>query len=122
MGREKARKLGEVGRMELDIKKISRDLGFDIDEYLEVLDVFLENTPLVIQKFKACLSENNLEEAAEHCHLIKGGASSIGLDEISSVAHNIEKACKNGNVSTVTELLGELSALVTMLEEKRQLV
>ena len=105
--------------MGLDIRQISEELGFEIHEYLDVLDVFLDNTPKVISKFRICLKEDNLIEGAELCHLIKGGASSIGLDVISDVAHQIKIACKTGDTSTIPELLEKLVSLVANLDEQR---
>lgn len=107
---------------EHDIRHIAKRLGFEFHEYLEVLDVFLDNTPGVIEDFKLCLENNNLEEASELCHLIKGGASSIGLELISGVAHEIEKACKNGSISLVPALLEKLEILVAGLGEERKSV
>ena len=107
-------------KKEHNIRDIAKKLGFEFHEYLEVLDVFLDNTPGVIEDFKFCLEKNNLGKASELCHLIKGGASSIGLELISGVAHEIEKACKNGSVSVVPVLLEKLEVLVAGLAEERK--
>lgn len=109
-------------KIKLDIIQISETLGFEFHEYLEVLDVFLDNTPGVIEDFKVRIKERNFQEASELCHLIKGGASSIGLDLISDVAHDIEKACKNGNSSIIPGLLEKLVELVQQLENQRKSV
>ncbi len=107
--------------VEQDIRRISEKLGFEFHEYLEVLDVFLENTPGVIEDFKLCMENNRLVKASELCHLIKGGASSIGLDVVSGVAHEIEKACKEGDTSRVPDLTEKLISLVKNLEKQRKL-
>ncbi len=108
--------------MATGIVEIANDLGFEVSEYLEVLDVFLENTPAVVENIRISLGKGSLLEAAEHCHLIKGGASSIGLSEISDISHKMEVACKLGNISAIPDLLKRLTHLLAEIEEQRKLV
>ena len=106
--------------MGLDIRQISEELGFEIHEYLDVLDVFLDNTPKVISKFRICLKEDNLIEGAELCHLIKGGASSIGMETISEIAEEMEKLSHTKRFDKLLEMYGKLNILVVELEKYRK--
>ena len=84
--------------------------------------MFLENIHGVIENLRSSLEAQALLEAAEYCHLIKGGAVSIGLTGISDIAHEMVKACKVGDTLTMPKLLKRLTSIVTELEAQRKLV
>ena len=81
----------------MDVKVLADNLGLEEDEYLELLELFLETTESNLEKLRAGIDTGNTQEVVASSHSIKGSSANLGLEKISEVAKGVEeKARQNG--------------------------
>lgn len=81
----------------MDVKGLADNLGLEEEEYLELLELFLETTESNLEKLRVGIDRGNTEEVVASSHSIKGSSANLGLEEISEAAKGVEeKARQNG--------------------------
>lgn len=113
--------MNESKNIQPNLENLADEMGFDMKEYLEVLDVFLDNTPGELFKLKEAIDHERNFAIFDICHLIKGGASSIGMDTISEIAEEMEKISRTKRFDKLREMHRRLQILVVELKEYRKL-
>ncbi len=104
-----------------DIPDIAEKMGFEVREYLEVLDVFLEHAPVTLKNIRSSIEQNDMVRLREFCHLMKGGASSIGLVAVAEIAQCIEDKAQGSEITELTKMIKELYSLIEELVQQRHL-
>jgi HPt (histidine-containing phosphotransfer) domain-containing protein len=89
----------------MDYDKLSERLGLQKDEYLELLELFLETGKADVIKIDKALADNNASEASKAAHSLKGSSGSLGLKAISEYARDIEKYAKENQLVKIREVL-----------------
>lgn len=88
---------------------------------MQILDIFLENTPGKVKQLAAALTAKNCEQAAELAHSIKGSAGSLGAMRLHCLCQFIESSARQdglGRIGGLERLMdAELSALIVALNE-----
>jgi HPt (histidine-containing phosphotransfer) domain-containing protein len=87
----------------------------------EVLEIFLETTPVALSDLKKCSLAENWPEVAKAAHKLK---SSVGLMQMKAMLTNVEKvevfAIKNQNLNEIPQLVkhiaGQYELIRPMLE------
>ena len=101
----------------MNFEKLAGEIGFDKEDYLELIELFINTTTSDIDKLKAAKNNGDFNAAEKAAHSIKGAASSLGLIEISNEAKKIECAAK-GDPGTITALsVYELEAMLNRIRE-----
>lgn len=92
----------------MDIKELAENIGLDEDEYLELLELFLETTESNLNKLKSGVDASDAQQVVEASHTIKGSAANLGLEEIAEVAkgveHNARQSSLEGAAEAVTNI------------------
>ena len=65
----------------MKIKELAENLGLKEDEYLEILELFIDIGMADIEKLSSAIEESNAEEAAQAAHSLKGASGNLGLME-----------------------------------------
>ena len=102
----------------MNFKELAENLGLEEDEYMELIELFIETGRSDLDKIRSAIEEGNGEEAANAAHSIKGAAGSLGLMEISEIAKEIEREARNGRLD---EIAGSAQALKEKLDEIAEL-
>jgi len=91
----------------------------DMDENVarRALSTFLESVPAVFKELKEEIALSHASAAWRLAHRIKGTAAMITGTALSSVAFEMEKAGKSGDVESLDILLPELEKQFAMLKE-----
>ena len=99
----------------MNIKELAENLGLGEDEYLELIELFIDTGTVDVEKLRSAIEEGNAEEAANTAHSLKGAPGSLGLMEIYGLAQKTEKEARNnsldGLVESVQTLKGQLNSL-----------
>lgn len=99
-----------------DRQELAERLLYDEGLLLDVINDFLQNLPMQIEKLK------NSANTPILAHIIKDSAMAIGANELYPIAMKIENAAKNSDDATATKLLPQLEAaaarLVLLLENE----
>lgn len=74
----------------MDIKKLAGNLGLEEEEYLELVELFMDRGRSDIDELQAALGAGDAEKVAGTAHSIKGAAGNLGFVEIYKEAAMIE--------------------------------
>ena len=95
----------------MNFKELSEKLGLEEDEYIEIIELFIETGMSDLEKLKSSIESANTEKTAKIVHSIKGAALNLGLMEFFEIAQGIEKKAHDG-------YLEETSCIAMELQEK----
>ena len=73
-----------------DIENALKKLNNNEKLYIKLLKKFIDDQGDFIEKYNKCVEENDLESAKRMSHTLKGIASTLGIDKLSSLAKELE--------------------------------
>ncbi len=94
----------------IDIDYISNVLGFEVEDMIMLIEMFIESSDDAISSLYRAIDDSNFEEIAKNAHTIKGSAANLNLESISQIAEKIEHLAKKGvedNYRAMVEALDE---------------
>jgi HPt (histidine-containing phosphotransfer) domain-containing protein len=100
----------------MDYKNLASRLGFDIDEFLELVTLFVTTTVSDIDKIKIGVRQSNCQAAAAAAHSIKGAAGNLGFDDIFTLAKDMEIQAKEENLDNFETYIKDLENKVNALD------
>jgi len=107
----------------MNLQHLAENIGFELDEFLELVDLFLETTDADVKNLKAAIQQQDAKSVAASAHSIKGAAGNMGFQEIYDLAKNIEMDAREkqlGQALAHTDAIyGELKNLKQALEQSR---
>jgi PAS domain S-box-containing protein len=77
------------------------------DEFVDLLQTYLENSPKEISKLKAALAQGDTEAVVKSAHTLKGSSSNLGAVRLSSLCKQIESNGRAGQLDEQTRALYE---------------
>ena len=101
----------------MNIKELAENLGLEEDEYLELLELFLDTGMTDIEKLRSAIEEGNAEEAAQAAHSLKGASGNLGLMEIYDVALKSEEEARNNSLDGLVDSAQTLKEQLDSLAE-----
>jgi len=108
----------------MNFKEIGERIGLDEDEYIEMIELFVESGGEDLQKLEAAIKEADAEKAHEASHSIKGSSGSLMLDAIYEIAKSMDDILRIGKFDNVKEMLnklkGEYETIKMAFLEKRE--
>lgn len=104
----------------MNIKELAENLGLEEDEYLELIELFVETGSADFQNLESGLADKDADQVMRSAHTLKGAAGNMGLMEISDAAKLIEQSAGNNvlegldqAVSTLRVHLESMAAFVS---------
>lgn len=82
----------------MDLNKISKELGLEEDEYLELIELFIETSQTDLKNLQYAVNNKNMEMIARIAHSLKGAAMNLGLNDLIELAMAIEKTAHDGEL------------------------
>ncbi|MDY6852474.1 MAG: Hpt domain-containing protein [Thermodesulfobacteriota bacterium] len=82
----------------MNIKKLAGDLELEEDEYLELLELFIETARADLEALEAAIEEGNADKAAKIAHTLKGASGSLGLMEFFEIVKDIEEKGRDNHL------------------------
>ena len=80
----------------MNFKALADNLGLEVDEYRELIELFIDTGAADFQKIQDALAGRNADQILRSAHTIKGAAGNLGLMDVSATAKTIEEgASKN---------------------------
>jgi len=101
----------------MNIRELAENLGLEEDEYLELLELFIDTGMVDIEKLRSAVKEGNAEKAAQAAHSIKGASGNLGLMEIYDVARKSEEEARNNSLGELAESAQKLQKQLDSLAE-----
>lgn len=99
--------------MQLNKQKALQELGIPEEFYDELMGDFITQTEGVLNKLDMLKETDNFEEIAKLAHFIKGSAGNLRIDELYSIAKEIEFTAKEKKniISSVEKLKSSFQGL-----------
>jgi HPt (histidine-containing phosphotransfer) domain-containing protein len=101
----------------MNFKELAENIGLEEQEYLELIELFIETGMSDLGKLQSAIEQGNAEEAANAAHSIKGAAGSLGLMEIYEVARKIEKEGRNDRLEETAQDAQQLKEKLEIIAE-----
>jgi HPt (histidine-containing phosphotransfer) domain-containing protein len=92
----------------MNIKELAENLGLEEDEYLELIELFVETGRADFEKLESGLADNDVDQVMRSAHTLKGAAGNLGLMEISDVAKLIEQNAENNVLEGLDQAVSTL--------------
>jgi HPt (histidine-containing phosphotransfer) domain-containing protein len=80
----------------MDLSVMAENLGLDMPECEEILNLFIESTISDLESLGRAIQEGDALLAVHSAHSIKGASANLGLQEISFAARGIEMKARQG--------------------------
>lgn len=103
----------------MNISAIAEDLGLDEEDYLELLDLFVETSRADLEKLAAAIATGDSRQGVFAAHSLKGAAGNIGLVNFSNTARFIEDVTRRGSFDGVAEAAQALRSDLEQLARDR---
>lgn len=120
------REPGGAPVIDLSLLASFRDLGEDGPDLLaQLIGVFLENSPRVIEEARQALKQQASPQLARAAHTLKGSCSNFGAERLREACAKLEQAANSGALAIAGELLDkvekEFNFVRVALERERPL-
>jgi HPt (histidine-containing phosphotransfer) domain-containing protein len=89
----------------MDLKAIGEDIGLDEEEFLEIVELFLETAQTDIDRLRHALSSGDIQSINEAAHSLKGSAGNLGFMEIYRLSKEIESATRQNTLEHIGPVL-----------------
>lgn len=103
----------------MDLKELGENLGLELDEFVEIVKLFVSTADSDIEKIKNAVYKQDAQSASEAAHSLKGSAGNLGFKDMSDIALNAEKNASENNLKgfedvtkILTEKLNEVKSLL----------
>ncbi len=93
----------------MNFKVLADNLGLKEEEYMELIDLFIEMGTSDLEKLQSAINEGNSENAADAAHSMKGAAGNLGIMDFYESASKIETGAREGKLQGVPEKVQALS-------------
>lgn len=84
-------------------KEFAERLGLEEEEYLELLELFVETTGSNLVKLQGGLDACDSRQVLEAAHTIKGSSANLGLAAIAEVAKEVEEKARQNSLEGAAE-------------------
>lgn len=89
--------------------KSLRELSPGDDEFLiEIIDIFLDDTPLRIAELESSLSAQDVEVFARAAHSIKGSSANLGALALRGIAEKLEHHTRKVGLADTGGMIAEI--------------
>lgn len=82
----------------MNFKHMSKKLGLEKEEYIELLELFIETSKSDLKTLQSAINNKNIEQIDEIAHSLKGASMNLGLDDFLELAKTIEKTSRDGEL------------------------
>jgi HPt (histidine-containing phosphotransfer) domain-containing protein len=99
----------------MDFKHLASKIGFDEEDFMELVELFITTTLSDLEKIKQGVSTNHPEDAAAASHSIKGAAGNMGFDYMFALAKKMEVQARSGSLENFDAYILDLETRVRAL-------
>ncbi|MFC4211141.1 Hpt domain-containing protein [Pedobacter lithocola] len=100
----------------LDLSYLKEMVGHDPEFMIEVLETFLEQTPVYLVELNDALLNKDWKKVANCAHKIKPTFTYVGRDDVKDFVQLIENDAKNeGNIDSLTTKVEELHSVLDII-------
>ncbi len=124
-----ATNLSGQNSMKMEVKKDMNKEIFDLEALMErvfgdkellneLIGIYIKDTPGYIGSLHQALAKKDLPEMQRLAHTLKGSSGNLGAVRMQKIALEIEKACKEGDASRASILIGTVDSEFETLKKE----
>ena len=98
-------------------KELAENTGLDEDEFLEMVELFLEVGSSDLNKLQSAIDEENVQEVIEAAHSIKGASGNMGFMEIFEVAKGVEVKAREDSLDGAAEAVKSIKEKLDLIAQ-----
>lgn len=91
-------------------------IGGDEDLIQVILQVFLEETPEIINALKLALDQDDIAGAKIQAHTLKGSCANVSAENLRALAYDIEKACREEDLAQAKTVFEQVPEAISALQ------
>ncbi len=110
----------------MSLRELAKSLELGMDEFLEIVDLFVEKSGSDLDEMQAALNEGDGQKVLSAVHSIKGASINVGLRDLYEIARQTEVEARKNNLLVVSkkillirEMLQQIAQI--LVEEKRRI-
>jgi CheY-like chemotaxis protein/HPt (histidine-containing phosphotransfer) domain-containing protein len=89
----------------IDLDRLHEFAGGSVENYTELINLYLKQTTEQLEQVRAAIAENNAERVSRVAHSCAGSSATCGMDAIVPLLRQVEYVSQEGNLSAAVELL-----------------
>ena len=87
----------------MNLKDLAQDLGLEDDEFLEIVELYIETSDSDFDKIQSAIDQGNAQIILEAAHSIKGASGNFGFMKAYEAAGKIELEARKGQIAAAAE-------------------
>ena len=87
----------------MNFKELAGNIGMEEDEYLEIVELFVETGTSDLDKLQSAIEKGDKEEAANAAHSLKGASGNLGFNDFYEAAKMIEQKARSDSLDEIVE-------------------
>ncbi|MGD9159011.1 MAG: Hpt domain-containing protein [Desulfobacteraceae bacterium] len=92
----------------MDFEIPAQKLGLEVDEYLELIELFIETGGNDLKGLEDAIANNDVLAVVERSHSLKGASGNLGITEIYEKAKDIEDRARYNSLDGIEETIKEI--------------
>lgn len=101
----------------MNFRELAEDLGLEEEEYLELIELFIEIGMSDLDELYSAIEEADPEQAANAAHSLRGSAANLGLMELAEIAEEIEGKARSDRLEGTAPFAQALQAKLNGIAE-----
>ena len=102
----------------MEIQELADNLGLDLEEYIEILELYVESTSSDLNELKTALAAGDAEKVHSRSHSIKGASGNLGLQELYEQAKKIDDRARENLMEELEPMVRDFTKKYDKLVEK----
>jgi len=94
----------------MNLKALGEEIGLEEDEYIELVELFLETGAADYEQLKSAFDANDAPQVARSAHTLSGAAGNLRIMNIHEAAKRIERAAGENRLASVSPDVDALKA------------
>ncbi len=94
-------------------------MGEDADAFIaDIIDTYLDNAVNLLDDLRSALASGDVEGFVRAAHTLKSTSATVGAEELSALAADLETKGKEGNLSSLAPGVTEAREMFAQVEEE----
>jgi HPt (histidine-containing phosphotransfer) domain-containing protein len=100
----------------MNFQELAENLGLEVDEYRELIELFIDTGSADFRKIQEALAGRNADQIMRSAHTIKGAAGNLGLMDVSATAKTIEDNASKNQLDQLPQVVQMLKTQFETIE------
>jgi HPt (histidine-containing phosphotransfer) domain-containing protein len=108
----------EIMTVIFDPDEILEQIGGDRELLVDIINIFVETYPEDLKALHEAIDEGDSENIRKAAHRMKGSISNFGKYQAFETARSMEYKAREGDLSNMGEMYGDLANHLNLLEQE----